>query len=75
MTSGGIGGPERVAATMGLLSGPNVGLLDFAAIVTENSCFVRCYEDNVVPINLLSPSILSPLSIRCKDVEPVEEIA
>ena len=35
--SGGMGGPERVAATMGLLSGPNVGLLDFAAIVIENS--------------------------------------
>ena len=34
--SGGMGGPERVAATMGLLSGPNVGLLDFAAIVIEN---------------------------------------
>ena len=35
--SGVIGGPERVAARMGLLSGPNVGLLDFAAIVIENS--------------------------------------
>ena len=35
--SGCMGGPERVAATMGLLSGPNVGLLDFAAIVIENS--------------------------------------
>ena len=32
-----MGGPERVAAWMGLLSGPNVGLLDFAAIVIENS--------------------------------------
>ena len=35
--SGGKGGPERVAATIGLLSGPNVGLLDFAAIVMEKS--------------------------------------
>ena len=35
--SGGTGGPERVAATMGLLSGPYLGLLDFAAIVIENS--------------------------------------
>ena len=32
-----MGGPERVAARMGLLSGPNVGLLDLAAIVIENS--------------------------------------
>ena len=34
---GGKGGLERVAASMGLLSAPNVGLLDFAAIVIENS--------------------------------------
>ena len=35
--SGGMGGSERVATTMGLLSGPNVGLLDFAAIAIENT--------------------------------------